>query len=223
MARMKWDQAGERLYETGIEQAAIYTQQADGSYTNGEAWNGLISLNESPSGAETTPLYANNNKYLELQSAEDFGFSIEAYMYPDSFAACNGEHEVTEGLTVGQQARTTFGIVYKTFIGNDVKGNDYGYKLTLVYGAKAAPSENSNTTVNESQEAKTMSWECTTTPIDVPGLPRKASKLTINSTKADTTKLKALEDILYGKEGSEEAPRLPLPAEVISILKGEAA
>lgn len=222
MAKMKWDQAGERLYETGIEQAAIYTQQADGSYTDGEAWNGLISLTESPSGAETTPLYANNNKYLELQSAEDFGFSIEAYMYPDSFAACNGEHEVVEGLTVGQQARTTFGIAYKTYIGNDVKGNDYGYKLTLVYGAKAAPSENSNTTVNESPEAKTMSWECTTTPIDVPGMSKKASKLTINSTKVEASKLSALEAILYGSDDSEEAPRLPLPAEVINLLKGAA-
>lgn len=218
MAKMKWDQIGERFYETGIEQGALYPQQADGTYTGGEPWNGLISVTESPSGAETTPLYANNAKYLELQSAEDFGFSIEAYIYPDGFAACNGELEATDGVTIGQQARTPFGMVYKTFLGNDVKGNDFGYKLTLIYGAKASPSENANTSVNDSPEAKTMSWECTTTPLTIEGY-KKASKIVINSTKANAAKLAELEAILYGSEESEDAPRLPLPAEVIALMK----
>lgn len=217
MAKMKWDQIGERFYETGIEQGALYPQQADGTYTGGEPWNGLISVTESPSGAETTPLYANNAKYLELQSAEDFGFSIEAYTYPDGFAACNGELEAADGVTIGQQARTPFGMVYKTFLGNDVKGNDYGYKLTLIYGAKAAPSENANTSVNDSPEAKTMSWECTTTPLTIEGY-KKASKIVINSTKCDSAKLAALEAILYGSDEGEDAPRLPLPAEVIALM-----
>lgn len=213
--KMEWDKTGERLYETGLEQGAIFTQDETGAYSSGEAWNGLTAVNESPSGAEPTPLYANNKKYLELTSEEELGFSIEAYMYPDSFAACNGEVEAADGVTLGQQTRKVFGMAYKTLIGNDIKGNDFGYKLNLIYGAKAAPSENANATVNESPEAKTMSWECTTTKVNVKNN-KPVSKITINSTKADPDKLAALEAIIYGSE--EDEPRLPLPDEIIELM-----
>ena len=215
MSKLVWDQTGERLYETGIEQGALYPQSEDGSYPAGEAWNGLISVTESPSGAEATPLYANDAKYLELMSAEELGLTIEAYTYPEGFGACNGEAEIATGVSIGQQTRKAFGLVYKNLIGNDVKGNDYGYKLNIVYGAKASPSENANTTVNDSPEAKTMSWECTTTPVKVDGK-KPTSKITIDSTKADPTKLAALEAILYGSDDVEA--RLPLPAEIITLM-----
>lgn len=219
MAKMSWDQMGEKRYETGVEQCAFFPM-VDKAYGAGEPWNGLIGITESPSGAEATALYANDAKYGELTSAEDFGGTIEAYTYPDGFAACNGEEEIVKGFTIGQQPRVPFGLAYKTLIGNDTQGTKYGHKLVLVYGAKATPSENANTTVNESPEAKTMSWEFTTTPVPVPGY-NPASKLTFDSTKVDAEKLKQLEAIIYGSEEAE--PRLPLPEEVINIMKVAAA
>lgn len=218
MSKLVWDQAGQRTYETGVEQGALYLLES-GAYVNGEAWNGLISVTESPSGAEPTALYANDAKYLELMSNEEFGGTIEAYTYPDGFAKCNGSLELATGVRINQQTRATFGLVYKTLIGNDEKGNDYGYKLHLVYGAKASPSEKANNTVNESPEAATMSWEFSTTPVSVAGF-KPTSHLEISSVTADAEKLKALEAVLYGSE-SEDA-RLPLPDEVATMMGGEA-
>ena len=216
MAKIVWDQVGQRLYETGTDHAVIYLQDENGEYKGGaEAWNGLTAVNHSPSGAESTPLYADNIKYLELTSAEDFGYTIEAYMYPDMFAECNGEAELVQGVKAAQQTRKPFGFTHRTILGNDVKNNDYGYKLHLIYGSKAAVSEKAYATVNDSPEAMTMSWECTTTPVAVPNF-KPTAHIEIDSTKVDAVKLKALEDILYGTE-SEEA-YLPLPEEVISIL-----
>lgn len=214
MSALVWDQNGERLYYTGVKKGVVYPQ-VKGAYPVGEAWNGLISVTESPSGAEPTALYANDQKYLELTSLEEFGFSIEAYMYPDSFAACNGEASLATGVVVGQQTRTPFGMSYVTTVGNDEAGNDYGYILHLVYGAKAAPSERAHTSINDSPEAETMSWECTTTPAAVPGH-KAAAHISIDSTKVDKEKLAALEAILYGSESAEA--RLPLPAEIITIF-----
>lgn len=214
MSRLMWDQTSERRYETGCDRGVVYPQAA-GAYPKGAAWNGLISVTKSPSGAEATPLYANNKKYANLISAEELGFSIEAYMYPDEFAECNGEKELIPGVRIGQQKRTPFGMTYRTLIGNDTEGTKAGYILSLIYGATAAPSEEADTTINDSPEAKTMSWECSTTPVEIEGGDPTAS-LEIDSTKVDAAKLKALEDILYGSE-SEEA-RLPLPAEVAQIL-----
>lgn len=214
MSKLVWDQAGQRTYETGVEQGALYLLEG-GAYVNGEAWNGLISVTESPSGAEPTALYANDAKYLELMSNEEFGGTIEAYTYPDGFAKCNGSLELATGVLVNQQTRHTFGLVYKTLLGNDEKGNDYGYKLHLIYGAKASPSEKANTTVNESPEALTMSWEFSTTPVPVPGF-KPSSHLEINSTTAEPEKLEALEAVLYGSEEAE--PRLPLPEEVATMM-----
>lgn len=220
MSKLVWDQAGERLYETGVEQAAIYPQTADGKYAKGEAWNGLTAVTESPSGAEPTPLYANDKKYLELRSAEEFGGTIEAYTYPDGFAACNGEKTIVKGLTVSQQARTPFGMVYKSLIGNDTEGIKHGYKLNIVYGAVVSPSEKANNTVNDSPEATTMSWEFTTTPVEVPNCDPSA-KLTIDSTQVDAAKLAALEAKLYGSD--EEEPTLLTPAEIAAMLTEEVA
>lgn len=214
MAVLVWDQNGERLYHTGVKKGVVYPQ-VSGAYPKGAAWNGLTAVNESPSGAEATPLYANDQKYLELTSLEEFGFSIEAYMYPDEFAECNGEAALATGVMVGQQTRKPFGMSYVSTVGNDEVGNDYGYIIHLVYGAKAAPSERAHATINDSPEAETMSWECTTTPVAVPGH-KAAAHIAIDSTKVDAGKLAALEAILYGSE-SEEA-RLPLPEEVITIF-----
>lgn len=224
MSRILWDQIGERTYETGVNQGVLYPQVA-GAYPNGVAWNGLISVSESPSGAEATPLYADDIKYLNLVSTEEFGASLEAYTYPEEFAACDGSAEIAKGVMAGQQSRNTFGLAYRTTIGNDTDGNDYGYKLHLVYGALAAPSEKGYTTINDSPEAITFSWELTTTPVPVPGFKPTAS-LTIDSTKVDLAKLAALEDILYGVEADTEAAppveaaeaRLPMPAEVIALM-----
>lgn len=218
MAKMVWDQMGEKVYETGVEQCAFFPM-VDKAYGAGEAWNGLIGITESPSGAEATALYANDAKYGELTSAEDFGGTIEAYTYPDGFAACNGEAEVVKGFRIGQQPRVPFGLAYKNLIGNDTEGTKHGYNLILVYGAKVAPSEKANTTVNESPEAMTMSWEFSTTPVPVPGYAPTA-KLSFNSTDVDAEKLAQLEAIVYGSEDVE--PRLPLPEEVIQIMKGAA-
>ena len=217
MSKLVWDKTGERLYETGVKQGVLYIP-TEGVYSKGVAWNGLTAVTESPSGAEATPLYADDIKYLNLMSAEEFGATIEAYTYPDEFAACDGSAEIADGVTIGQQARKTFGLCYKTTVGNDTEGNDYGYKLHIIYGALAAPSEKAYATINDSPEAITFSWEITTTPVNVEGLKPTAS-LVIDSTKADATKLAALENILYGSE-SEEA-RLPLPDEIAEMMAAE--
>lgn len=214
MAKLVWDQTGERLYHTGVKRGVVYPQ-VKGLYPAGEAWNGLVSVTESPSGAEATPLYANDQKYLEMTSLEEFGFSLEAYMYPDAFAECNGEASIATGVTVGQQTRKAFGMTYTTTVGNDEVGNDYGYIIHIVYGAKAAPSERAHTSINDSPEAETMSWECTTTPVAIDGY-KAASHIAIDSTKADKTQIAALEAILYGSEDTEA--RLPLPAEIMTIF-----
>lgn len=220
MAKLVWDQTGERYYETGVKQGVLYVQETGGVYPKGVAWNGLTAVTESPSGAEATPLYADDIKYLNLMSAEEFGATIEAYTYPDEFAQCDGSAELATGVTIGQQARKTFGLSYKTTLGNDVAGNDYGYKLHIIYGATAAPSEKGYATINDSPEAITFSWEVTTTPVSVAGFKPTAS-VVIDSTKADDTKLAALEAILYGGE-SEEA-RLPLPDEIATLMSEAAA
>lgn len=214
--RLKWDQTGEKTYETGVSNGVLYPQKSDGSYDHGVAWNGLSSVNEGPSGAEPTKIYADNIAYLTLISAEEFGATVEAYTYPDEFAECDGSAEVADGVTVGQQDRKPFGMAYKTIVGNDTEKNAHGYKLHVIYGATAAPSEKSYGTVNDSPEAITFSWELSTTPVEVADHKPTAS-ITIDSTKADKEKLKALEDILFGSEEAEA--RLPLPDEIITLMK----
>lgn len=229
MGRLTWDKTGERLYETGVSQGVLYPVDANGTYPKGVAWNGLTGVTESPSGAEPNNIYADNIKYLSLMSAEEFGATIEAYTYPDEWGACDGTAEIAKGVRVGQQGRKSFGLSYKTLIGNDTEGDEYGYKLHLVYGGKAAPSERSRQTVNDSPEAVQLSWEVSTTPVAInavdtaTGKPFKpTSHLEIDSTKVDAAKLKAIEDILYGKDGEPgSTARLPLPDEVISILGEE--
>lgn len=222
MAKLVWDKTGERFYETGVKQGVLYIP-TEGVYSKGVAWNGLTAVTESPSGAEATALYADDIKYLNLLSTEEFGATIEAYTYPDEFAACDGSAELTKGVTIGQQKRSTFGLCYKTTIGNDTDGNDHGYKLHIIYGALATPSEKAYSTINDSPDAVTFSWEITTTPVNVAGQKPTAS-LVIDSTKADKTKLEALEAILYGKDPtSPEAqdgvePRLPLPDEIKTLM-----
>lgn len=225
MSKLKWDQTGERLYETGVRNGVLYPLGASGTYPKGVAWNGLTAVTESPSGAEATPLYADDIKYLNLMSTEEFGATIEAYTYPDEFAECDGSATLATGVQIGQQARKTFGLCYRTALGNDVAGNDYGYKLHIIYGALAAPSEKAYATINDSPEAITFSWEVTTTPVNVTGFKPTAS-ITIDSTKANATKLAALEEILYGKDaasgGGEGAdPRLPLPDEIAELMGTE--
>lgn len=214
MSKLVWDETGKRYYETGVKNGVLYIPTA-GVYSKGVAWNGLTAVTESPSGAESTPLYADDIKYLNLISAEEFGATIEAYTYPDEFAACDGSAELATGVTIGQQNRKTFGLCYKTTIGNDVEGNDHGYKLHIIYGCVATPSEKAYTSINDSPEAITFSWEVTTTPVSVNGFKPTAS-LVIDSTKAEAGKLTALEAILYGGE-SEEA-RLPLPDEIATLM-----
>ena len=217
MAKIVWDKTGERFYETGVKNGVLYVQEG-GQYKNGVAWNGLTAVTESPSGAEATPLYADDIKYLNLLSTEEFGATIEAYTYPDEFAACDGSAALVDGVMIGQQARKTFGLCYRTTIGNDTNGNDYGYKLHIIYGALAAPSEKAYATINDSPEAITFSWEVTTTPVNVTGAKPTAS-ITIDSTKANPEKLAALEDILYGKDGEPgNEPRLPLPDEIKTLM-----
>lgn len=222
MAKLVWDKTGERFYETGVKQGVLYIP-TNGVYSKGVAWNGLTAVTESPSGAEATALYADDIKYLNLMSTEEFGATIEAYTYPDEFAACDGSAELTAGVTIGQQKRSTFGLCYKTTIGNDTDGNDHGYKLHIIYGALATPSEKAYSTINDSPDAVTFSWEITTTPVNVTGQKPTAS-LVIDSTKADETKLAALEAILYGKDPTSPEsqdgvePRLPLPDEIKTLM-----
>ena len=218
MSKLIWDKLGERFFETGVNKGVLYPQDASGAYPKGIAWNGLTAVTESPSGAEATPLYADNIKYLNLMSAEEFGATVEAYTYPDEFAACNGEVALTEGVMIGQQKRSAFGMSYQTKVGNDVD-SELGYKIHLIYGALAAPSEKAYATVNDSPEAITFSWELTTTPVEVEGF-KPTATLVVDSTKVAPEKLAALEAVLYGSE-SEEA-RLPLPSEVLTLV-GQAA
>lgn len=228
MSKIKWDETGKRYYETGVDHGVLYPIGSNGKYDKGVAWNGLISVTEAPSGAEPNNLYADNIKYLVLVGAEDFGYTIEAYTYPDEWAACDGSAEPVPGMSIGQQARKIFGLVYRTKLGNDTDGQDHGYKLHLLYGGLASPSERGYQTVNDSPEAITFSWEVTTTPVDVPGFKPTACVI-IDSTKVNREKLAALEEILYGKDPATEGgtdgtePRLPLPAEVIELLKDEPA
>lgn len=214
MSKLVWDQTGERKFETGVSECALYLLEA-GAYNNGVAWNGITNITEKPSGAEATPLYADNIKYLNLIGNEEFGATVEAYMYPDEFAQCDGSASIADGVMIGQQTRKTFGLAYKTLIGNDTDGTTHGYKLHLIYGALAAPSERAYASTNESPEAATMSWELTTTPVAVAGF-KPTSIVTIDSTKADPTKLAALEAIVYG--GTDVEPRLPLPDEVATLM-----
>ena len=217
MSKLVWDKTGERYYETGVKNGVLYIP-TEGVYSKGVAWNGLTAVTESPSGAEATALYADDMKYLSLYSAEEFGATIEAYTYPDEFAQCDGSAELAKGVSIGQQTRKTFGLCYRTTIGNDTDGNDHGYKLHMIYGCMASPSEKAYATINDSPDAITFSWEVTTTPVSVAGFKPTAS-ITIDSTKADPTKLAALEDILYGKDGEPGSEaRLPLPDEIKTLM-----
>lgn len=216
MPRLTWDNIGERLFETGVQKGVVYPLDETNAYTGGEAWNGLVSIAESPSGAEPTALWANDSKYGELLSTEEFGGTIEAYTYPDAFAKCDGSAELAAGVRIRQQARKTFGLTYRSGLANDTEGTEYGYIIHLVYGCKASPSEKTNSTINDSPEANTMSWEFTTTPVSVTGH-KATSHIEIDSTKVDATQLKALEDILYGSDEAEA--RLPLPDEVAELFK----
>lgn len=218
MAKLVWNEAGKRLYETGVDKGVLYVSDGSGGYQKGVVWNGLVSVNESPSGAEATPLYAGNIKYVELMSNEEFGASIEAYTYPEEFEQCDGSAELADGVTIGQQPRKSFGLCYRTKIGNDTAGDDHGYKIHLIYGAKAAPTEKSYTTINDSPEAITFSWEVTTTPIEVEGH-KPTATLTIDSTKVQPDKLEAIEKKLYGDVSGE--PTLPTPAEILAIIGEE--
>lgn len=222
MAKIVWDKTGEHFYETGVKNCVLYIP-TEGVYSKGVAWNGITAITESPSGAEATALYADDIKYLNLYSVEEFGATIEAYTYPDEFAECDGSAELVAGVKIGQQARKSFGLCYRTTIGNDTDGNDHGYKLHIIYGAMASPSEKSYNTINDSPEAVTFSWELTTTPVNVAGAKPTAS-ITIDSTKVDEQKLAALEEVLYGKDGTGSdhtgaaEPRLPLPDEIKTIM-----
>lgn len=215
MAKLTWDNVGERFFETGIDRGVLFPMGTNGTYESGVAWSGLTSVEEAPTGAEATPLYADNIKYLNLLSNEDFAFTIGAYTYPDEFAECDGSAALAKGVQISQQKRKQFGFSYRTRIGNDVDGDDHGYKIHLVYGCLAAPSSKSRNTVNDSPEATEMSWEVSTTPINVEGF-KPTAHIVIDSTKADSTKLAALEAKLYG--GASEEATLPLPAELITLM-----
>lgn len=224
--KLVWDQTGERIYETGVDRGVLYLLDNTGKYSKGVAWNGLTAVTESPSGAEATAIYADNIKYLNLVSAEEFGCTIEAYTYPDEFAECDGSANLVDGggVVIGQQNRKIFGLCYRTLVGNDVNANDHGYKLHLIYGCQASPSERAYSTVNDSPEAITFSWEINTTPVNVAGDFKPTACITIDSTKCDPDCLEALEKILYGQDAGAEgtpaavAARLPLPDEVKTVM-----
>lgn len=217
MTRLAWDQVGERVYETGVDHGVLYIPTSEGVYDQGYAWNGLTTVTESPSGAEASPQYADNIKYLNLLSAEEFGATVEAFTYPEEFAQCDGTASPEPGVAIGQQARRQFGLSYRTRVGNDTDGTEHGYKIHLIYGALAAPSEKAYGTINDSPEAITFSWAVTTTPVDVTGY-KPTAQLVIDSTKVDATALTALEDRLYGTAGQD--PELPLPDDVLAIFAG---
>lgn len=217
MAKLVWDESGKRVYETGVRNGVLYVQDEQGAYSKGVAWNGLTAVTESPSGAEPTALYADDIKYLELFSAEEFGATIEAYTYPEEFEACDGSASLGKGVSIGQQDRKAFGLCYRTVVGNDVKGNELGYKLHLIYGAKAKPSEKGYQTINDSPEAITFSWEVSTTPVNVAGF-KPTACVTIDSTKIEAGKLQQIEALLYGGDSVE--PKLPLPDEIKQIITG---
>lgn len=220
MAKLTWDETGKRFYETGVDHCVLYVRNAQGAYSKGVAWNGITAVTESPSGAEPEALWADNIKYLNLMSAEEFGATIEAYTYPDEFAACDGTASLADGVNIGQQKRETFGLSYRTKIGNDVDGDDHGYKLHLIYGCLAATSEKSYNTINDSPEAITFSWDLSTTPVNVKDH-KPTAHLEIDSTKADPIKLGKLEDILYGGDSASNGPRLPLPDEIATLFAAE--
>lgn len=215
MSKLVWDQTGERFYETGVKNGVLYVQGENGTYPKGVAWNGLTAVTESPSGAEATALYADDIKYLNLLSNEEFGATIEAYTYPEEFAQCDGSASLETGVSIGQQARKTFGLCYRTTVGNDTDGGDFGYKIHIIYGCLAAPSEKAYATINDSPEAITFSWEITTTPVNVEGFKPTAS-IVIDSTKVAPEKLTAFEKIIYGDTDAEA--RLPLPNEVKTLF-----
>ena len=215
MSKIVWDAIGEHTFETGVRNGVLYLKDAEGAYSNGVAWNGLTSVSESPEGAEPTDLYADDIKYLTLMSAENFKATIEAYTYPVEFEECDGSATIAKGVVIGQQSRKPFGLCYRTAIGNDTDGNEHGYKLHIVYGCQASPSEKQYSTINDSPEAITFSWEVSTTPVNVTGK-KPTATLIIDSTKTDKAKLTALEAILYGSEQAE--PRLPLPDEIATLM-----
>ena len=220
MPKLVWDQSGDRLFETGVSNGVLYVRNSAGEYPLGVPWNGLTAVTESPSGAEATPLYADNIKYLSLMSNEEFGATIEAYTYPDEFAECDGTAEIAKGVTIGQQTRKYVGLAYKTVIGNDTEGNAHGYKIHIIYGAQAAPSEKAYATINDSPEAITFSWELTTSPIEVTGFKPTAS-LVIDSTKIDAVTLAAIELELFGGEGVGDVAHLLTPAEILAMLPAD--
>lgn len=215
MSKIVWDAIGEHTFETGVRNGVLYLKGVEGTYNTGVAWNGLISVSESPEGAEPTDLYADDIKYITLMSAENFKATIEAYTYPVEFEECDGSATIAKGVVIGQQTRKPFGLCYRTTIGNDTDGNEHGYKLHIVYGCQASPSEKQYSTINDSPDAITFSWEVNTTPVNVNGK-KPTATLIIDSTKADKAKLTALEAILYGSEESE--PRLPMPDEIATLM-----
>lgn len=215
MARLIWDEVGQRFFETGVKNGVLYVQDNDGSYKNGVVWNGLTAVTESPSGAEETPLYADDVKYLTLRSAEEFGATVEAYTYPEEFEQCDGSAAIANGVTIGQQARRAFGLCYRTSVGNDIQGQNFSYKLHLIYGCTVAPSEKSYSTINDNPEAITFSWELSTVPVPVDGFSPTAS-LVIDASKVDEGKMQLLEDALFGDEQNEA--KLLLPNEIMEML-----
>lgn len=224
MSKLVWDKESERLYETGVNNGVLYTKDKNGAYSNGVAWNGLTGVTDNPTGAESTALYADNIKYLNLRSAEEYKCTIEAYTYPDEFMPCDGSAELAKGVTIGQQPRKQFGFSYRTVVGNDTEGESYGYKIHLVYGCDAAPSSKGYNTINDNPDAITFSWEVSTTPVNVKGF-KPTATVVIDSTATDPDKMQALLEILYGTDatvGDDAAPgtdpRLPLPDEILSLV-----
>lgn len=217
MTKIVWDETGSRFYETGVKFGVLYPQDSLGKYPKGVAWNGLTAVNESPSGADATDLYADDDVYATLRAKEKFGATIEAYTYPDEFAVCDGSAEISAGITIGQQARKAFGLCYRTAVGNDIEGQDHGYKIHLIYGATASPSSKNYSTVNESPEAITFSWEVTTTPVNVTGH-KPTATLTIDSRKVAPESLTKIEQLLYGTDQKEA--QLPTPDEILALIAG---